>query len=86
MAPFFGEVGIDPYAKPRLFVSPPEAFRDEDLADAAALHADPLDAVQVLDQPIQRPARIVLSQIAGMGEGGLDDTADFLWGVGHGPT
>src|SRR5258708_24335675 len=76
--PFFGEVGIDPLAKPRFFVSPPEAFGGADLADAAAYHADPLDAVQVLNQPIQRPARIVLSQILGIREARLHHTAHSL--------
>src|SRR5258708_17108442 len=84
--PFFSEVGIDSLAKPRLFVSPTEAFRDEDLADAAALHANPFDTVQVVHQPIQRPAGVVLSQIARVAERCLNDAADFLGRVSHGST
>ena len=33
-----------------------------------------------------RAVALIGKWIAGMGEGRLDDTADFLWGVGHGPT
>jgi len=42
--------------------------------------------VQIVHQPIQRPGGVVLSQIAGIGERCLDDTADFLGRVGHGST
>jgi hypothetical protein len=85
MAPFFGEIGIDPLAKPALLMSPTEAFGDEDLTDAAALHANAFDPVQVLDQPIQCPDRVVLSHVARLGESRLDDAADLLWGVGRRP-
>jgi hypothetical protein len=85
--PFFGEVGIDPLAKPGFFVSPTEPLGDEDLADATALHANAFDAAQVVYQPIQRPGGVALfSQVGRPGERGLNDLTDELWLVGHGPT
>src|SRR6266536_4378786 len=74
-SPFSGEVGIDPFAKPTFFMSPRESFGDEDFADAATLHTNAFDAMQVVYQPIQRPGRIGLSQGSGIGKSRLDNFA-----------
>jgi hypothetical protein len=85
--PFFGKVGIHPIAKPRFFVSPTQALSDENLTDAATLHANAFDAVQVVYQPIQSPGRVALfSQVGRLTERSLNDLADQLRLIGHWPT
>jgi hypothetical protein len=84
MAPFFSR-SRDPPDRQTTFLRVANGVwsRDEDLADTTALHANAFDSMQVVYQPIQRPAGVVLSQIAGIGERYLDDAADFLWSIGH---
>jgi len=45
-------------------MSPREAFLNEKLADETALHANALDPMEVVHQPIQRPGRVLFPQIA----------------------
>src|SRR5947209_20045177 len=81
--PFFGEIRIDPIAKPCFFVSPTQPFGDEDFADPAALHANAFDSMQVVHQPIQRPGSITLfTSIPWPGESRLDDFAHQLRLIG----
>jgi len=47
MIPFFGEGGIDPFAKPRLLLSPAETFLREDLIDSASLDRQTLPLVEI---------------------------------------
>jgi hypothetical protein len=51
----FGERGINPLAKPRFLLAPAQAFRPQQLADARALHRNPLDLLELRLQPVQRP-------------------------------
>jgi len=82
MAPFFGEVGIDPCAEPGFFLTPLEAFGQEHLADPAAPHADALLA-EVGDQAIQGPRREGQAQFRRLAQGGLDHRAPLLGCVGR---
>ena len=86
MAPFFGEVRIDPGAEPvrrirRTFLAPLEALGQEHLADPAAPHADALLA-EIGDQAIQRPRGEGQAQLRRTTQGGLDHRAPLLGRVG----
>ena len=81
-APFFGEVGIDPLAKPGLVAAPAQALLQQDLIDAAALHRDPLVLGQVGRQPIQRPAGERQLQGRGIGERSGDHGGTHIGRVG----
>ena len=77
MTPFFGEVGIDPFAKPGLVLAPLQALTDEDLTDPAAPHRDALVG-QIGHQTIQGPAGKGQAQLGGPGQGRGDDGAALL--------
>ena len=84
MAPFFGEVRVDPRAEPGLFLAPLETLSQEHLADPAAPHADALLA-EVGHQAIQGPRGEGQAQLRRTAQGGLDDRAPLLGRVGRRP-
>jgi hypothetical protein len=73
-----GERRINPLAKPRFLLAPAQAFRQQQLVNAGALHPNPLDLAQVFPQAIERPARERQTELKGRGEGHGDDLADLL--------
>jgi hypothetical protein len=74
---FTREVRIDPRTEPGFLLTPLQPFRQQDLADPAALHADTLLA-QMRDQTVQRPTGERQVQISRAAQrGGDDGTARF---------
>jgi len=85
MAPFFGEVRVDPRAEPGLFLAPLQALGQEHLTDPAAPHANPL-LTEIGDQAIQGPRGEGQAQLRRPAQGGLDHHAPLLGRVGWRPS
>jgi len=82
-APFFGELGIHPLAKPGLVRPPAEAFRDQQLINPAPLDGNTFVFMQIRRQPIQRPRGERQPQLLGRRQRGCDDFSDLWRWVGR---
>ena len=85
MTPFFGELGIDPCAEPRLLFPPAEPLVDEDLVDATPRDRHSLRLVAVGLQAVPRPTAKRQVQALGVGQGDGEDRGTLLSGVGMRP-
>src|ERR1700740_2372368 len=82
---FAGEVRIDPLTEPGLVVAPLQALLDKDFADPTAAHANALGG-QVRNPAIQGPRRKGQAQLGRARQGGGDDGAALLGGIGRRPS
>jgi hypothetical protein len=83
MTPFFGEVGVHPFAEPCLLLPPAEALLDEDFADAAPLHGQGLLLVEVDLEAVHRPRAEGQAERLRVRQCGGDDLGPLLGRVGR---